>query len=385
MYDLSIIGGGPAGASAAYTARKAGLSTVLVDTAEFPRVKPCGGAVSEQAMSCLDFAVPREIQQADVFGARVHFRGQKTITARHSNRIAVIVNRAEFDQFLLSKARSVGAEVYERHHVNKIEPHEDHVVAHSVKKSFESRFCIIASGATSILVELVRPKLSKNEYSIAVELDIPDDRESILQYSAGLLDIYFGEVNMGYGWVFPHGTWFNVGIAGIAAGFEHAPQRLNSFVDSLPHTISSRQCLATNRVGFPIPAGGKRRMIARGRILLAGDAAGFVDSFSGEGIAYAIRSGILAARAVATSPRPASSYSRWCHKEIDRPLQYSLLFAKLLHRFPNMFLKVFATNPRVLQQFLAVPARETTYGEFIRWFAPRLPGLLARIGWRSIK
>jgi geranylgeranyl reductase family protein len=371
-YDVVVVGGGPAGSSAARTAARRGLSTLLLDSAEFPRSKPCGGALSEQAMAHLDFEVSGDLHEAEVFGARVHYAG-RAVSARLDSRIAVIVSRTRFDAFLFSKAKEAGVETLENTRVTSIEDlgTETKVIAGAIE--FHARYCIIAAGASSRLGQAVRSPLTKDEYAVAVEMDVPCPHEQVRKYCDDLIDIYFGVAHMGYGWVFPHQEWFNVGLAGIASQMTRAREQLEQFSRDLPSDVSRNYDAAINRVGAAIPAGGLNRQIAKGRILLAGDSAGFVDSFYGEGIAYAIRSGILAAEAIADHDSPAASYTRAAEREIVRPLKYSYVLSKLLHRFPGILLRVFASHPVVLKRFLEVPARRLSYFSFLRWFLIRAP------------
>jgi len=374
--DLVVIGGGPAGSTAARRAALSGIDVALLDSANFPRNKPCGGAVSEQARSYLDFEIPTELEEAPVFGARVHFRGH-TVTARRPSRIATIVSRRRFDAFLLDKAREAGVDVREGERVTDVRQDMDGVTVFLGERTIRARHCIVAAGANSRLATSVRPPLSKDEYAIAVEMDVPSSAEDVRRFADGLIDIHFGVAYMGYGWVFPHASWFNLGVAGIASGLTRARSVLDGFAGSLAPDVSAKLATATNRVGAPIPAGGTQRAFASGRVLLAGDSAGFVDSFYGEGIAYAIRSGALAATAVSEAANPAKAYSRWCKEEIARPLRYSFYFTKLLHHFPGVLLRVFASHPEVLERFLAVPARRISYQRYMWWFLPRVPWLLA--------
>ncbi len=371
-YDLVVVGGGPAGSTAARRAAAGGLSTLLLDAAEFPRNKPCGGGLTEQAMSYLDFPVPTDLHEAEVYGARVHYRG-KTATARLDSRLAVIVSRRRFDTLLLEKAGEGGAEVLQGTRVTGVEDRGSHVVVTAGDRTIEARHCIIAAGGASRLGQTIRPPLDKHEYAVAVEMDVPCPTDGVREFADGLIDVHFGVAHMGYAWVFPHAAWFNVGLAGIASSMHQPRSHLEQFLESLPSEISSRSESATNRVGAPIPAGGLRRRVAAGRILMAGDAAGFVDSFYGEGIAYAIRSGALAAQAVASAANPADAYSDASNREIVRPLKYSYVLSKLLHRYPGVLLRIFASHPVVLQRFLQVPARRLSYTAFLRWFLIRVP------------
>ena len=132
--------------------------------------------------------------------------------------------------------------------------------------------------------------------------------------------------------------------------------------------------------GFPVPAGGVARKIIADRIALAGDAAGFVDPFTGEGIAFAVRSGQLAAETVAesirqgdTTRRGLSAYVTRCHREFGESLRYSLALARLMHRFPNFFLKLMSSQPEAVERYVGDIAREQSYGAYFAWLLPRVP------------
>ena len=109
MYDLIIIGGGPAGSAAGRLAGQMSLETLLIEKEIFPRYKPCGGAFSEQAMSYLDFKVPEGIHERNVYGARVHFR-ENVIEKHKPYRISTLVTRSALDSCLIEKAKETGIE-----------------------------------------------------------------------------------------------------------------------------------------------------------------------------------------------------------------------------------------------------------------------------------
>jgi flavin-dependent dehydrogenase len=142
--------------------------------------------------------------------------------------------------------------------------------------------------------------------------------------------------------------------------------------------------------GYPLPAGGVRRTTLADRLLLVGDAAGFVDTFYGEGLAFAIRSGQLAAETAAVALKAGDcragalrSYAARCESEFGRDLRYSLYFSRLMHRFPGVFLRLLAEEPVVLDRYLDVPARRTSYRGFLAWLLPRVPLYMARLALRT--
>jgi flavin-dependent dehydrogenase len=151
---------------------------------------------------------------------------------------------------------------------------------------------------------------------------------------------------------------------------------LSGFAHSLGMELSAVQ-------GHFIPLGGLKRNIASGGILLVGDAAGFADPFHGEGIAYAILSGKLAAQAVIDSIKgnsgPASAAVRYCRESeqlIRKNLLIALRIAKLLDRCPGLFLRIFFDHPKALEHYLDVVGGRTDYRHFQQWLLLRIPWYL---------
>ena len=379
MYDVIVVGAGPAGSSAARRCVQLGLKALLIDKAVFPRDKICGGALSAQAISYLDFELPREIVERDIYGARVHFAASH-VEVKKPYRIAVTVSRTEFDHFLLRKAEEVGVKILEGARVSALEPDRDCVQVVAGKDRYDGRVVIGADGFHSIVAKHVRPRHSKDEYGFCVESKIPADDAAIDAYIRNMVEIHFNVAHGGYGWVFPHRGYFSVGVGGMANRFAHPMAVMRDFLASVGFSPDA-ECK-----GFPIPAGGVRRKTVADRLLLAGDAAGFVDTFYGEGLAFAIRSGQLAAETSAAALRGGdcsaqrlNDYSALCEREFGRDLRYSLYFSRLMHRFPKVFLRLMASETEVLDKYLEVPARQRSYRDFLGWLLPRIPVFLARL------
>ena len=123
--------------------------------------------------------------------------------------------------------------------------------------------------------------------------------------------------------------------------------------------------------------------MARGRLLLAGDAAGFVDPFTGEGIYYALASGRMAGEMVGDVPAAivARSYESRIEKELGRDLRYALISSRIMHSHPGIFLRTLAREEKVLERYLEVGAGRMSYRDFMLWLLPRLPLSLMRAGW----
>jgi len=375
MYDVIIAGAGPAGSTCARICARQGLKTLLLDKDIFPRSKPCGGAVSELALSHLDFPIPGELVEQECFNVRVHCLG-RVVEVRHDCRFCITVTRRDFDAFLADKAREAGTLFRPGERVFSVHDKPDSVEVITETTSYEGRFLVGADGIHSRVARAVRPSLAYNEMALALVAQTSADDREIDQRMSKTLDLYFGEAPVGYGWIFPHRNYYSAGIAGLASRFSKPRQALADFAERLSVSIIAMQ-------GHFIPFGGIKRTIARGRILLAGDAAGFADPFHGEGIAYAILSGKLAAQAIAEAVKAgrsplsvAARYSRNADQQIRRQLKVALRMARMLDNYPRLFLGIFFDHPEVLRRYLDIPAGRMSYRGFQKWILARVPFLL---------
>src|SRR5713226_852965 len=109
-FDVLVVGGGPAGSTAAYRLARAGASVLLVDKATFPRDKPCGGGVTGRAARLLPFSIDPVVEDTvDRLECRLHYGPRFERAARAP--LAYMTQRKRLDQFLLQQAAEVGAAV----------------------------------------------------------------------------------------------------------------------------------------------------------------------------------------------------------------------------------------------------------------------------------
>lgn len=375
VYDLIIVGAGPAGSTAARTASKMGLKTLILEKEAFPRYKPCGGALSDRAISLLDFSLPGELCERTITGARVHFKD--VVTERHKGyRLLTLVTRSSFDSFLLQKAQDAGA-MLANQKVQDFVERKDHVEVLTDEGCHRSKFLVIASGFQSRLKERIQGPNFKDQYGICLVTEIEEKDEEIDRRLPGILDIYFGVAEGGYGWVFPHSGYYSVGIGGGAKRFQHPRAAMKDFLDK--NGFFGKYMLH----GHLIPFGGRNRRIASRRILLAGDSAGFVDAFTGEGIYYAIRSGQIAARTAAeklTDERLnlPKAYESRCKRDFGTELKYASLLSRIMHNRPDFLYRVLTSQDEILDRYIEIAAARSTYKGFIRWMAPKMPTSILR-------
>jgi geranylgeranyl reductase family protein len=375
MYDVIITGAGPAGSTCARECARNGLKTLLLDRDNFPRSKPCGGAISEQGLSHLDFPLPENIIERECFGIRVDHGGH-TVAVRKNARFAVLVSRRDFDALLVDKAVEGGARFLSGEQVIHVQEQREIIEAATTNASHQAPFLIGADGVHSRIAQAVRPPFRKEETAVALVSHIPAGDREIRNSLDKTLYLRYGIAPNGYGWFFPHRNYYSAGVAGVASRFQTPRDVLHGLAQSLNIELTDI------RGGF-IPFGGIKRKVAAGRILLIGDAAGLGDPFHGEGIAHAIHSGKLAAQAIVDGIKnrrnPAAVVARYCRvieQRIRKPLRVALRMANMLETYPCLFLRIFFDHPEALERYLDIASGKIDYLSFQRWLLVRIPRLL---------
>ncbi len=377
-YDLAVIGAGPAGSSAAREAAKRGVSVALIEKKAMPRYKPCGGAVSAASIGEFGFDLPADLIDSACIGTRVRC-GRFSSTARLKENVAVLVSRDKFDHFLVRKAEEAGAEFIQAkaHGIRRDPPG---LAIDVTGGSISCRAAVVAQGAVGRLIAAVRPPDGPGESGVCVEHRFPVQNPDPFECLKDLIEIHLGTIPHGYGWVFHHGSYYSVGVGGVKARFPKPSEAFRTFCLSIGLVPPDRPPR-----GHLIPRGGIRREVVADNIVLAGDSAGFVDAFSGEGIAFALESGVLAGRTMADalaeedlSRARLGEYARACDRAFGDRLRGSLLLSRILYAAPGIFLRLFAADSAVQEKYVRVPQRRKSYIEYVRWLVCAMPWLMAK-------
>jgi len=375
-YDAIVIGAGPSGTTAARQCALKGLTTLLIEKKEFPRDKPCAGGVAHRALSTLDFEVPQNIIEQEFFGFRIYFR-RSFAEAHKPFRVGILVARRVFDNLLLQKAKEAGAEVLLATEARDFRVGPDRVEVATNRGSFRGECIVIAEGAMGRLARRVRGPWGRKGASITVATEIESPQDEIDRRTQGQIQFHFDVAHRGYGWIFPHRGYYSVGIGGTRGRIGNPIHLLKDFL--------TRQGFDTGqklRSHF-LPVGGIRRKVADHRVILVGDAAGFVDAFAGEGITYAILSGKLAAETIydalnqpSVSRIDLATFQERCDAHFGARLRQAYYMSRILHSLPGVFLKILATHEEAIDKLLNVALWEMSYREFLVWLLARTPRYL---------
>lgn len=300
LYDVAVVGAGPAGATAAAELARAGHRVALIDGST--RIKPCGGAIPPRLVK--DFAIPDSLLKARVRGARIGAPSGRSIDMPIADGYVGMVDREEFDEWL--RERAVGAGVtrlrasfrrFERDTDGtaclRLEPLTDGQLTF---QAIRARAVIGADGAASPLARQALPDSAPPPmvYAYHEVLSAPA-ADACPSYDAERCEVlYDGKISPDfYGWVFPHGDQISVGMGTARRGFS-----IRAATTALRGLAGLADVPTLRTEGAPIPMRPRRRWDNGRDVVLAGDAAGVVAPASGEGIYYAMVSGQHAASAV---------------------------------------------------------------------------------------
>jgi flavin-dependent dehydrogenase len=256
-----------------------------------------------------------------------------SFTTHRKTSIVSMTMRSWFDFAILSAAQDAGAAVHERCAVEDISFHGDFITVVTNTGSMRAKFVLAADGALSTIARKMgladgRILIPALEY----EVTVPDDHLDRFHHAARF---DFGLPPQGYGWVFPKKHHLSIGVLSMA-------QRGNDLKQSMARYLDLLGCGSVTQIerhGFVIPIRPRRGPFIDKRILLVGDTAGFADPVTGEGISFAIRSGLLAAQALIDGQldeEPVrNAYTGSVAEAILPDLRTGRVLARLLYNFPR--------------------------------------------------
>ena len=299
LFDVVVVGGGPAGATAAHDLALAGRSVLLLDKAG--RIKPCGGAIPPRLIQ--DFEIPSSLLVARATSARMISPGERRVDMPVGGGFVGMVDRDVFDEWLRARAATAGAErragVFEW-----IERDADGTAVVCYRpvneaeaeplKRVRARTIIGADGARSLVARQTLKGADRMPCVFAYHEIIRSPANGEAGFDGQRCDVFYqGRLSPDfYAWIFPHGETASIGVGSARKGFS-----LRGAVRELRASTSLQSCETVRSEGAPIPLRPLKRWDNGRDVVVAGDAAGVVAPASGEGIYYAMVCGQMAAEA----------------------------------------------------------------------------------------
>jgi geranylgeranyl reductase family protein len=337
-YDVAVVGAGPAGSSAARAAAAAGARVVVLDRAAFPRYKTCGGGLIGPSLGALPGAPPT---RASITRVSLSLAGGRRRTRTVDDPCLQMVTRAELDAWLLSEAAAAGAEV--------------RVPCRVVSVSDD----IAADGTSSRLAREVGVRLSRVDLGLELELEAGSHAGEW----ADRVHLDWGPIPGSYAWVFPKGDTLTVGVIAARGAGEATRGYLRYFVrwvglDGLRVVHDSGHLTRCRTPTSPL---------GRGRVLLAGDAAGLLEPWTREGISFATRSGALAGAVAAAGPSGVvERYRAALSAELLPEMAAGERCLRAFEARPRAFHELIRSTSVGWQQFCRITRGDTTLARAVR-------------------
>ena len=297
IFDAVVVGGGPAGATAANDLAKQGYRVALLDRAG--RIKPCGGAIPPRLIQ--EFGIPDDLLVARISSARMVSPTDRHVDMPIDGGFVGMVDRDVFDEWLRERARQAGVErltgtfrAFTRDEGGvatlRYETSEPAGIA-----EIRTRTVIGADGAISAVARQCIEGARDIRYVFAYHEIIRSPEQGDASFDGTRCDvIYRGKLSPDfYSWIFPHGATTSIGTGSAHKGFS-----LRGSIAELRKEIGMGSADTLRREGAPIPLHPLKRWDNGRDVILAGDAAGVVAPASGEGIYYAMASGRIVGEAV---------------------------------------------------------------------------------------
>lgn len=287
-WDVAVVGAGPAGLAAAAAAAAAGARTVVLERAEHPRYKTCGGGLIGASLAAVGDQFPLPARDR-ISAVTFTLRGGRERTRAEREPLLTMVTREEFDTALADRARQEGAVLLQQALVRAVGEADDGGASVRLADGSCVRANVVigADGSSGVTARYVGAEFAQVDLGLELEVAV---QPPVARQWAGRVMLDWGKIPASYAWLFPKGDLLTVGVIAARGNGAATREYLREFIGRLRlgryEAVRDSGHLTRCRTdGSPL---------RRGQVIVAGDAAGLLEPWTREGISFALRSGALA-------------------------------------------------------------------------------------------
>lgn len=363
MYDVAVVGAGPAGSMTAYCLGRRGYDVLLLDRESFPRHKPCGGGLPVHAVNLLrEKGIDPDPYVRDVTKqVKFLYKSEDPVETDLSDAPVTMVDRGEFDTALAEFAEDQGVTFLDGVGFETLTKGAESCELDLSDRRLEARFVVGADGAQSRVGRSVN-LMEGQDCGVALDAEV-DVEPEIYRREEKFSTFNVNYVNRGYGWIFPKGDYLSMGVGGYGSNLSY-PEAMDRFLEE---TVGEENVLDRDVYGHPLPFFQGVTDVVEGRVALVGDAAGMVDALSGEGIFYALKGGTILAesldRAFEENLHTLQHYRDRLEETVFKELRWSAKLANVFFKFPRKCYEQGVKRPQVVDWIKRVVVSEFSYDE----------------------
>jgi geranylgeranyl reductase family protein len=355
IWDVIVVGAGPAGSTAARVAAGAGARVLLIDRSTFPRYKTCGGGITGRSLRAMPDAA-RATFEADITEFGLSRGGGDRVMLHADEPFLGMVQRERFDQALVDAAAAAGVEFRDATAMRGLEEVPEGIRLRLDGGELLARVVVGADGSSGRTSGYVGVEFAASDLGLEVEVEAIDHEWA----ATALFD--WGKDAGAYAWLFPKHDSLTIGVIQRTG----VPDATRAYLELWLRQLGLAGATRLRESGHLTRWRSRTSPLRRGPVLVAGEAAGLLEPWTREGISFALRSGAMAGAAAASAAAGARTgdvtardhaldgYVAAVERELAPDLVAGAAMLKVLERFPGSLHRVLAHTRRGRRLFVAL-------------------------------